>query len=41
VEFTKAMNAKTIIPIHSFEPETFKEHFENVTIATDGETIQI
>ena len=41
VEFTKAMNAKTIIPIHSFEPETFKEHFENVTIATDGKKIEI
>ncbi|PHQ34382.1 MBL fold metallo-hydrolase [Rhodopirellula bahusiensis] len=41
VTFTKAMNAKTIIPIHSFEPETFKEHFENVTIATDGESIKI
>jgi ribonuclease J len=41
VEFTRAIDAKTIIPIHSFEPETFKEHFSNVTISTDGETIQI
>ncbi|SMP41803.1 ribonuclease J [Neorhodopirellula lusitana] len=41
VDFTKAMNAKTIVPIHSFEPETFKEHFGNVTIAKDGEAIEI
>ena len=41
VEFTRAIDAKTIIPIHSFEPETFKEHFSNVTISTDGETIEI
>ncbi|QDS88768.1 Beta-lactamase superfamily domain protein [Rosistilla ulvae] len=41
VKFTRAINAKTIIPIHSFEPEAFKDHFDNVTISTDGQTIQI
>lgn len=41
VEFTRAINAKTIIPIHSFEPEAFKDHFDNVTISTDGETIEV
>lgn len=41
VEFTRAINAETIIPIHSFEPETFNDHFDNVTISTDGETIEI
>ncbi|GAA4465322.1 MBL fold metallo-hydrolase [Novipirellula rosea] len=41
VEFTQAIDARTIIPVHSFEPEAFKEHFNNVTISTDGETIEI
>ncbi|WP_417730855.1 MBL fold metallo-hydrolase [Rosistilla oblonga] len=41
VEFSRAIDAKRIIPIHSFEPDAFKEHFSNVTISTDGEAIEI
>ncbi len=41
VDFTRAINAATVIPIHSFEPEMFKEHFDNVTVSTDGQTIEI
>ncbi|HBJ36555.1 MAG TPA: hypothetical protein DDZ51_17735, partial [Planctomycetaceae bacterium] len=41
VEFTKAMNAKAIIPIHSFEPEKFQEHFDNVVLSKDGQSIVI
>ncbi|GAA4445422.1 MBL fold metallo-hydrolase [Novipirellula rosea] len=41
VEFTKAIDARTIVPVHSFEPEAFKEHFDNVTMSTDGQAIVI
>jgi len=41
VQFTKAINARSIIPIHSFAPETFKKYFDNVRLASDGETITI
>ncbi len=36
VRFTKAIGAKTVIPVHTFEPETFKHHFERVTLPDDG-----
>jgi ribonuclease J len=32
----RAINAKTVVPIHSFEAERFPEFFENVTIKQDG-----
>ncbi|WP_417739160.1 MBL fold metallo-hydrolase [Rosistilla oblonga] len=41
VKFTKAIETRAIVPVHSFEPEAFKEHFSNVTLSTDGETIEI
>ena len=41
VNFTRAINAKTIIPIHTFEPEKFREHFDNVFVATDGQPINL
>ncbi len=41
VNFTRAINAKRIIPIHSFEPQTFNEHFSNVTVSEDGHSIVI
>jgi ribonuclease J len=41
VKFAKSINTKTIVPIHSFEPERFREHFNNVTISADGEPIYL
>lgn len=41
VKFTPAISAKTIIPIHTFEPERFREHFDNVVVATDGQPINL
>ncbi len=37
VSFVKAISPKTIIPVHTFEPETFQQHFENVNLLQDGE----
>lgn len=41
VEFTRAINAKTIIPIHTFEPQKFRKYFNNVLVATDGQPITL
>lgn len=41
VTFTGAINAKTIIPVHTFEPQKFHEHFPNVIVATDGQPITL
>lgn len=35
--FAKAINTKTLVPIHSFVPERFAEIFDNVTRKRDGE----
>ncbi|WP_153559425.1 MBL fold metallo-hydrolase [Roseimaritima sediminicola] len=41
VEFTRSINAERIIPIHSFEPEQFNSHFDNVTLSEDGVPIEL
>lgn len=41
VAFTRAVNAKTVIPIHTFKPEKFCDYFSNVTLATDGQPIKL
>ncbi|HBJ38889.1 MAG TPA: hypothetical protein DDZ51_29915 [Planctomycetaceae bacterium] len=41
VTFAKSINAKTIVPIHGFEPERFREHFGSVTVSTDCEPITL
>ncbi|QDT29909.1 Ribonuclease J 1 [Gimesia panareensis] len=35
------MNPKTIIPVHTFEPEQFKKHFDNVVQIQDGVEYEI
>jgi ribonuclease J len=41
IEFVKAVNARTVIPIHSFEPQMFREHFANVQQLSDGELFEV
>ncbi len=36
LKFVTAVNARTVIPIHTFEPQLFQDHFSNVTRLTDG-----
>jgi ribonuclease J len=36
-KFVTALNPQKVVPIHSFEPERYKELFENVEIHKDGE----
>ncbi len=39
--FAKALNPKVLVPIHTFEPKTYAELFENSKIVNDGELFSI
>lgn len=41
IEFVRSINAKTIVPIHTFEPASFANHFDNVRVLNDGEPHEI
>ena len=36
ISFVNSVNARTVIPIHTFEPQMYKDHFPNVTMLSDG-----
>ena len=36
IEFVNSVDAKTVIPIHTFEPQMYQQHFSNVKMLTDG-----
>ena len=40
-DLVTALNAKTVVPIHTFEPRGLCSHFSNVRVLTDGETIVV
>lgn len=39
VEFVRAVNAKTVVPIHTFQPESFQSLFPNVRSLHDGQPL--
>ncbi len=41
VDFIGQINAKTVVPIHTFEPDKFAEFSPNLRILTDGETLVV
>lgn len=41
MDFVRKMNAKTVIPIHTFEAERFQNHFNNALQLQDGEILEI
>jgi ribonuclease J len=41
IDFITAVCPQTVIPIHTFEPEEYKQHFSNVRVLQDGETFEI
>jgi ribonuclease J len=41
VKFVEAVGAKTVLPIHTFEPAGFLRHFGNVTCLTDGQPFRV
>jgi ribonuclease J len=36
ISFVNSVNARTVIPIHTFEPQMYQKHFPNVTVLKDG-----
>ena len=36
ISFVNSVNARTVIPIHTFEPQMYQDHFPNVTMLSDG-----
>jgi ribonuclease J len=36
IEFVKSVNAKSLVPIHTFEPREFQKYFDNVRLMSDG-----
>ena len=41
IRFVEAINPQTVIPIHTFEPEQYHEHFPNVRVLEDGEVFEV
>lgn len=41
VSFVEAIAPRTIVPIHTFEPEEFARRWPNVRLPSDGETIAV
>jgi ribonuclease J len=41
IRFVKTVNARVVIPVHTFEPQIFKEHFRNVQLLDDGQPFEI
>ena len=39
--FAKALNPKTLIPIHTFGANDFPRYFKNVKVVKDRETVDI
>ena len=40
-KFVKAVAAKSVVPIHTFEPAEFSRHFDNVLTVDDGQTFEV
>jgi len=41
IKFVNSVNARTVIPIHTFEPQAYKDHFANVRVLQDGEVCHL
>jgi ribonuclease J len=41
ISFVNSVNAKIVIPIHTFEPQMYQDHFSNVCLLNDGQQLEI
>jgi ribonuclease J len=41
IEFVKAVNAKKVIPVHTFEPRELAKSFPNVKLLQDRESYEL
>ena len=41
IKLVNEMAPKLVIPIHTFEPQNFEAHFQNVRVLNDGEPFEV
>ena len=41
ITFVNSVNARTVVPIHTFEPSMYMDHFSNVRLLDDGQPVEI
>jgi len=41
ISFVNSVNARAVVPIHTFEHEMYRDHFANVLSLEDGQTVEI
>jgi ribonuclease J len=41
VDFVNSVDAKTVIPIHTFEPQMYEQYFDNVLLLRDGDPVEV
>lgn len=41
IAFVKAVAPEKVIPVHTFEPQAFRDHFENVQLLDDGQIVEL
>jgi ribonuclease J len=41
IKFVNSVNARFVVPIHTFEPQRYRDHFPNVLLLRDGEEWQV
>jgi ribonuclease J len=41
IDLVKAINPRTIVPVHTFEPQEFRRYFTNVRLLQDGEVFVV
>jgi len=41
IRFVKSISPNAVVPVHTFEPDRFQQHFDNAIQLTDGEPWQV
>lgn len=41
IAFVKAVAPGTVVPVHTFEPQAFRDHFDNVQLLDDGQPVEV
>jgi ribonuclease J len=41
ISFVKAVTPGMVVPVHTFEPQAFGDHFDNVQLLTDGQPVEV
>jgi ribonuclease J len=41
IAFVKAVAPGKVVPVHTFEPQAFRDHFDNVQLLDDGQLVEV